>query len=177
MNNIQQKNVINRLISNSELPYADKFYANHSTANFNIDANDVNHSMQMLLDNDLYIERALNATSAYVEGPKINNDTTIRSKPNGYKVYGDVATGDCLDILQKVEKPLSASLVKSSVFSGDVCFACEFENALFVGGSQSLKFTMDINADEWQTVDGDITATNYCIEDGKLFFAATTGVY
>ena len=177
MNNIQQKNVINRLISNSELPYTDKFYANHSTANFNIDANDVNHSMQMLLDNDLYIERALNATSAYVEGPKINNDTTIRSKPNGYKVYGDVATGDCLDILQKVEKPLSASLVKSSVFSDDVCFACEFENALFVGGSQSLKFTMDINADEWQTVDGDITATNYCIEDGKLFFAATTGVY
>lgn len=177
MNNIQQKNTIQKLISNVDMPYQDKFYVDHAIANYTLDSSDVNHSMQQLLDNDIYIERTLNATSSYMQGPKMYDETTIASKPNGYKAYGDVITGDCLDVLRKVEKPLSASLIRSASITGKAYFVCEFDNAVFVGSDGPLKYTTDIDEDEWHTVDGNITATNYCVEDGRLFLAAKDGVY
>ena len=72
---------------NSELPYSDIGYANHYSGR-ELNAPVVNTSMQQLLDNDLYIENMLNATSAYMIGPKAYNENTISTMPNGYKAYG-----------------------------------------------------------------------------------------
>lgn len=109
---------------NSELPYSEIGHANHYSGR-ELNAPAVNTSMQQLLDNDLYIENMLNATSAYMVGPKAYNESTISAMPNGYKAYGSIDTADCLDILRKSEKPLSSSIVSIPAFSRkDVKFIC-----------------------------------------------------
>ena len=105
---------------NSELPYSEIGHADHFTGR-ELNAPAVNTSMQQLLDNDLYIENMLNATSAYMTGPKAYNESTIEAMPNGYKVYGSIDTADCLDIWRKAEKNLSATVTKIGKF-GEVNF-------------------------------------------------------
>lgn len=109
--------------SNSELPYASFEYVNHATGK-ELNSHYVNTSLQQLLDNDLYIENMLQATSAYMTGPKAYDEYTISSKPNGYKVYGSLDTAECLDIWRKEDKALSASIVKVANVAGAVNFIC-----------------------------------------------------
>ena len=179
MNNINQKNVIYSLQQNSELPYSDIGYANHYSGR-ELNAPVVNTSMQQLLDNDLYIENMLNATSAYMVGPKAYNESTISAMPNGYKAYGSIDTADCLDILRKSEKPLSSSIVSIPTFSNkDVKFICQFGNLILVGAeNQKLKYkesSSPVSDEVWREFP--LTAVNYYADDTRLFFAANDGVY
>jgi len=66
---------------------------------------DINHAMSQLLDNDLYLENQINATSSYTTGPKVEKDD-YASMPNGYKTYGDIYSSNSLDINHKVEYPI-----------------------------------------------------------------------
>ena len=181
MNNINQKNVIFGLNSDSELPYSSIEHVNHQTGS-ELNSHYVNTSMQQLLDNDLYIENMLQATSAYMVGPKAYSENTISSKPNGYKAYGELDTADCLDIWRKAEKNLSATVTKIGNF-GEVNFIYQYGNIVFAGTSNKLLYK---NIEEGQNIANSSTGwntlinkqtNNYWSDGTKVFFGTSNGVY
>jgi len=123
MNNINQKNVIQTLNSNAQVPYLCADFISLYDVCENTNAAEMNNIAQQLLDNDLYLEAALNDASAYSIGPKIYDESTIAQMPNGYKVFGNIKTSNCLDILRKVDDPLSSTL-KKVVSTGSASFLC-----------------------------------------------------
>ena len=181
MNNINQKNTIFSLNSNSELPYSSIEYVNHATGR-ELNSHYVNTSLYQLLDNDLYIENMLQAASAYMTGPKAYDEYTISSKPNGYKTYGQLDTADCLDIWRKEEKPLSASIAKVGNVAGSVNFICQYGDIVIVGTNQKLwyKDIKDgqniIDGSSWTQLLGKAT-NNYWMDSSLVFFGANDGVY
>lgn len=179
MNNIRQKNVIQQFTNNSEMPYGDFEYVDHAAVNYTIDSTDINHCMQTLLDNDLYIEQSLNSASAYMIGPKSYDESELTYKPNGYKIWGDVATADCLDVRQKIETDLKDTTHKSANFgSSKITFVKAFDNAVFVGSKTGpVKYSTDVEHDEWHTLDVSITANGCYADNTRMLFAAEDGVY
>ena len=179
MNNIRQKNVIQQFTNNSEMPYGDFEYVDHAAVNYTIDSTDINHCMQTLLDNDLYIEQSLNSASAYMIGPKSYDESELTYKPNGYKIWGDVATADCLDVRQKIETDLKDTTHKSANFgSSKITFVKAFDNAVFVGSKNGpVKYSTDVEHDEWHTLDVSITANGCYSDNTRMLFAAEDGVY
>ena len=179
MNNIRQKNVIQQFTNNSEMPYGDFEYVDHAAVNYTIDSTDINHCMQTLLDNDLYIEQSLNSASAYMIGPKSYDESELTYKPNGYKIWGDVATADCLDVRQKIETDLKDTTHKSANFgSSKITFVKAFDNAVFVGSKNGpVKYSTDVEHDEWHTLDVSITANGCYADNTRMLFAAEDGVY
>lgn len=77
MNNINQKNVIQKLNSNTQVPYLCADFISLYDVCENTNIVEMNNIAQQLLDNDLYLEAALNDASAYSIGPKLYDETTI----------------------------------------------------------------------------------------------------
>lgn len=177
MNNIQQKNALYSLTPDVGLPYEKKQHINNGEQCDSLNATDINNSMQQLLDNDLYVEAQLNAMSSYVEGPKRGDEDTIKTAPDGYKFYGSIETADCLDILRKVETPLSATFTKSKAFGDDeVKFICQFGRATFIGrADKPLMYSFDLDSDQWEALQ--LTANACCNAGSRMFIAASDGVY
>ena len=124
MNNINQKNVIQKLNSNTQVPYLCADFISLYDVCENTNVVEMNNIAQQLLDNDLYLEAALNDASAYSIGPKLYDETRIAQMPNGYKVFGDIKSANCLDILRKVDDPLSSTLKRVSSTSSAASFLC-----------------------------------------------------
>lgn len=172
MNNTEQKNVILKLRHTSDLPYRSIEYVNQFSECANITHVDVNNAMRQLLENDLYIENALNSTSSYIVGPK--TDKNLDEKPNGYKTYGGLATAETLEVLHKVDKPLSSTIERLQ--SGTARFVTEWAGLLFVGREGSaLQYSDDLASGSFEELP--ITATNFYQDDDRILFSASDGVY
>jgi hypothetical protein len=108
MNNIRQKNVILGMRHQTGIPYGSSEYVNQYSDCQNMTHVDVNNAMRQLLDNDLFIERELNQASSHTVGPK--SQSGMESGSDGYKAFGDVQNSETLDILRRVDRPLSGTI-------------------------------------------------------------------
>ena len=182
MNNISQKNVIYGLRSEAELPYQQVQYINHKECCENINEVDVNNLANQLLDNDLYVESFLQHASSYIVGPKIYDSTTISSKTDGYKAFGQIKTSQSLEILHKTDKPLSASV--SRLQTGNVKYLKKFGDLIIANIGHATKCSYDPVNGPWENllccdehgcrlVDSNDAYTNGV----DCFIAADTGIY
>jgi len=154
------------------MPYRSIEYVNQYSECANVTHADVNNSMRQLLENDLYIENELNTTSSYVVGPK--TDENLDDKPNGYKTYGGLTTAETLEILHKVDKPLSGTVHRLQ--NGDTRFVTVWSDILFVGRTaQRLQYSLGASTDDFQTLP--ITATGFYQDGDRILFSASDGVY
>lgn len=106
-------------------------------------ANEMNNIAQQLLDNDLALERILNEASAYMPGPKTYDAATIASKPNGSKFFGDLKTAACLDVLRKVEDPLSATIKLVEPCMDSASFLFRFGGFVYASVDGMIKRSRD----------------------------------
>lgn len=183
MNNISQKNVIYGLKSNSELPYQQITYINHKECCENINEVDVNNLANQLLDNDLYIESFLQHISSYIVGPKIYDSTTISSKVDGYKAFGAIRTSQSLEILHKIDTPLSSTITRLQ--SGNIKYLKKFGDLIIANINGSTKCTYDPIAGSWETIlccndsgaSKTVDSTDAYTDGINCFIAASTGIY
>lgn len=171
MNNIRQKNVILGMRHQNDIPYGTSEYVNQYSECQNMTHVDVNNAMRQLLDNDLFIERELNQTSSYAVGPKSQDG--MASGADGYKAYGDIENSETLDVLRRVDVPLSGTIQK--VQAGRVAFVTAFSDAVFVGSSTGLWYSADYSMSSVNSMQ--ITATGFCQDGDVLLFSAEDGVY
>lgn len=171
MNNIRQKNVILGMHHQTGIPYGSSEYVNQYSDCQNMTHVDINNAMRQLLDNDLFIERELNQTSSYTVGPKPQGG--MESGTDGYKAFGDVQNSETLDILRRVDCPLSGTIQK--VQAGRVAFVTVFSEVVFVGSSTGLWYSTDYSLSSPNAMS--ITATGFYQDDDVLLFSAGDGVY
>lgn len=177
MNNIRQKNVMQELQTNVDMPYIRHQFVDLQSNNPSINSIDVNNSLQQLLDNDLYLESKLTNTSSYIIGPKVYDENTIEYMQNGYKAYGDIHNSEELDILHKVDKELSSTVTKSKAFTGNVDLVFQYGNLTFASDENGLKYSLDPKNDKWESFDARINVRDYTTTGNSLIFAAKQGVY
>lgn len=182
MNNIRQKNVIYSLKPNTELPYKHPEYVAHNYCCENINEVDVNNLAGQLVDNDLYVESYLQHASSYVVGPKMYDQTTISSKVNGYKSFGAIKSSDTLEIMRKIDTPLSATV--SKLQSGNTKVLKKFGDLVIANIDGITKCTYDPLEGIWEMLccneNGDQQTVDVIdvYSDGiDCFFAAKTGIY
>lgn len=184
MNNIAQKNVIQSLKPSTQLPYLEPdFVALHEMCE-STNANEMNNIAQQLLDNDLALERILNEASAYMPGPKTYDAATIASKPNGSKFFGDLKTAACLDVLRKVEDPLSATIKLVEPCMDSASFLFRFGGFVYASVDGMIKRSRDPSITQFEAVavagndtPKAIGPTNWYATDDALLFCTTSQVY
>lgn len=180
MNNITQKNIIQKIQSNADMPYLCADFASLHEMCKNTNAVEMNNMAQQLLDNDLYLEAQLNAASSYVVGPKIYDETAVASMPDGYKVYGSIRQADCLDILKKVEDPLSSTLKRVTSVAATK-FLCQYGSYVFTSINGALAVSEDPSSKPFNEVftnAGDrVDPTNWTLDNDNLFFCTKSSAY
>lgn len=183
MNNIRQKNVIYSLKPNTELPYKHPEYVTHNYCCENINEVDVNNLASQLVDNDVYVENYLQHASSYVVGPKVYDQTTISSKVNGYKSFGAIKSSDTLEIMRKIDTPLSATV--SKLQTGNTKVLKKFGDLIIANINGVTKCTYDPLDGTWENLlccdesgnQHTVDAIDIYSDGIDCFFAAKTGIY
>lgn len=184
MNNIAQKNVIQSFKPSTQLPYLEPDFVSLHEMCESTNANEMNNIAQQLLDNDLALERILNEASAYMPGPKTYDEATIASKPNGSKFFGDLKTAACLDVLRKVEDPLSATVKLVEPCMDSASFLFRFGGFVYASVDGMIKRSRDPSTTPFEAVaiagndtPEAISPTNWYATDDTLLFCTTSQVY
>lgn len=192
MNNIEQKNVIYGFKNSIEIPYKKQEFIDHSDQCDNINLVDVNNLANQLVDNDLYLENYFNYMMNYAEGPKSYDEYTVSSKANGTKFLKDIVVDDSLEILHKVDVPLSGSV--SMLLNGKKISLLKQFGDLTIANIDSCGMWSENPANgQWNKLECWLTVVDetnqkkivrsdvdiedmYTTENG-CYFAADTGVY
>lgn len=192
MNNITQKNVIYGLKNSIEIPYKNQEFIDHSDQCDNINLVDVNNLANQLIDNDLYLENYFNYMINYAEGPKSYDEYTVSSKANGTKFLKDIIVDDSLEILHKVDVPLSGSV--SMLLNGKkISLLKQFGDLTIANIDSCGMWSEDPTNGQWNKLECWLTVVDetnreklvrsdvdiedmYATENG-CYFAANTGVY
>lgn len=178
MNNIRQKNVIYSLVPGTEIPYKNPEYVNHRECCENINEIDINNLANQLVDNDLYVESFLQHASSYITGPKIYDESTISSKVDGYKAFGQIKSSKSLEILHKIDSPLSSTIQKLQ--SGTVKFVKKFGDLVIVNINNDTRCAYDPINGPWESLRSRgqrVDSTDVCTNDVDCFIAARDGIY
>ena len=126
----------------------------------------------------------MNEASAYMPGPKTYDATTIASKPNGSKFFGDLKTAACLDVLRKVEDPLSATIKLVEPCTDSASFLFRFGGFVYASVDGMIKRSRDPSTAQFEAVavagndtPKAIGPTNWYATDDALLFCTSSQIY
>ena len=152
MNSIKKKNIILSFKESNNLPYDtnDVSYYDNISLNEPI----INNTLQQLVDNDLYIENELLHKKKYQVGPKQLNDNISSDYTDGVKYWNTINDGDGIEILHKINKPISSTVYKINTVGNDnIKNIIDFGQFLFAEFDGCIKYmSVDSNISENVTV-------------------------
>lgn len=116
--------------------------------------------------------------SAQADGPKVNDSAVVSAAPNGYKVFGDLTSANCLRVLHKVETDISSTIFQ--LMPGDVQMLHQFGNTVFAAVDGHLYYSFEPVDGTWTELKAGSESVD--IRQGfntelACYFAASDGVY